>query len=323
MKARRRSAFPILHSIFLPFIFLPCPFGGAEEPRKPTFAAEVQGDWYVLLGSPTTQLGIEDQDAGLIGATLKIAADRLTLHVAAFARPRATDHALASVATKAEPLLAADCKALPGHEAEATLSGKLSGTRRIMWAVSSCGQLHIKLLTSDPVPRSRYLSNAWGDGPDTLYLALRRQPIPPRSPADAAADAKRILGTWTTAAHYDDAFLKDPGLQGKRTFSIVADRINELDDKGLPRRPPVGFWGPYRIAAPAGSLGGIDLQLESWAGGGAGLMGRTPSLYAFHGDDLLYLAYNETDRRPEEQRTRCERLRSDGNHNLFILERAP
>jgi hypothetical protein len=51
-------------------------------------------------------------------------------------------------------------------------------------------------------------------------------------------------------------------------------------------------------------------------------MGRTPSLYAFYGDDLLYIAYNETDKRPEDKRTRCPRLRSDGDHNLFILERA-
>ena len=285
-----------------------------------TFSEDMQGDWHVLLGLSAAQLGIEDEDTGLIGAKVKIEADRLTL---------------LSPGGKPQALLTADCKLfaeqrvdekkrpVPGREAAAALSGKVTGERRLIWATSVMGLMHVKVLTSEPTERGRYQSDAWGPGPDTLYLVLRRQAVPPRLTHDAAADSKRILGQWTAVAHYDDAFLKEPRLTDKRTFSIAAERINELDDKGQPRRPPVGFWGSYRIAEPVGPLGAIDLQLESWAGGGAGLMGRTPSLYAFHGDDLLYIAYNETDNRPEDKRTRCERLCSDGNHNLFILIRQP
>jgi hypothetical protein len=287
---------------------------------EPTFPKDVQGQWHVLLGLPATQFGSEDEDTGLIGGQVTIEADRLMLD---------------GPGAKPQKLLTADCKLLaeqrvdekqrpvPGREAEAALSGKLTGARRLIWATSVMGLMHVKVLTSDPIDKGRYRSDAWGSGPDTLYLVLRRQPVPPRSTHDAVADSKRILGDWIAVAHYDDAFLKEPRLTDKRTFSITAERINELDDKGQPRRPPVGFWGTYRIAEPAGPLGAIDLHLESWAGGGAGLMGRTPSLYAFHGNDLLYIAYNETDKRPEDKRTRCERLRSDGNHNLFILVRQP
>jgi hypothetical protein len=206
------------------------------------------------------------------------------------------------------------------------LSGKVTGERRLIWAESQTGILHVKIQTSEPKTtgayKGIYLSNSFGGGPEALYLALRRQAVPAAVKHDKADDAKRLLGEWTAVAHYDDAALKEPGLTDKRTFSIAADRINELDDKGKLRRPPIGFWGTYRLADPVGPLGAIDLQLESWAGGGAGLMGRTPSLYAFYGDDLLYIAYNETDKRPEDKRTRCPRLRSDGDHNLFILERA-
>jgi hypothetical protein len=289
---------------------------------EPTFPKETQGDWHVLLGVPASQLGIKDEDTGLIGGKVKIEADRLTL---------------ASPGEKSEPLLVADCKVLaeqrvdekkrplPGREAEAKLSGKVTGERRLIWAESQTGILHVKIQTSEPkitgTYKGIYLSNSFGGGPETLYLALRRQAVPAPVKHGKADDAKRILGEWTAVAHYDDAALKEPGLTDKRTFSITAERINELDDKGKLRRPPIGFWGTYQIAEPVGPLGAIDLQLESWAGGGAGLMGRTPSLYAFYGDDLLYIAYNETDKRPEDKRTRCPRLRSDGDHNLFILER--
>ena len=295
-------------------------FNTSLAAAEPTFPKDVQGQWHVLLGLPATQLGSEDEDTGLIGGQVTIEADRLTLE---------------GPGAKPQKLLTADCKLLaeqrvdekqhpvPGREAEAALSGKLTGARRLIWAPSVMGLMHVKILTAEPTERSRYQSNAWGSGPDTLYLVLRRQAVPSQSKHDVAADAKRIRAEWTAVAHYDDAFLKEPRLTDKRTFSITAERINELDDKGQPRRPPVGFWGTYRIAEPVNSLGAIDLQLESWAGGGAGLMGRTPSLYAFYGDDLLYIAYNETDRRPEDKRTRCERLRSDGNHNLFILIRQP
>jgi hypothetical protein len=290
---------------------------------EPTFPTETQGDWHVLLGVPATNLGITDEDTGLIGGKVKIEADRLTLE---------------SPGEKSETLLTADCtllaeqrvdaekRPLPGREADATLSGRVTGDRRLLWASSSMGLLHVKILTSDPpkttgLYKGMYLSNQFGGGPETLYLVLRRQAVPARGKHDKAADAKRILGEWTAVAHYDDGSLKGPGLSDKRTFSITAERINELDDKGQPRRPPIGFWGTYQIAEPVGPLGAIDLQLESFAGGGAGLMGRTPSLYTFYGDDLLYIAYNETDKLPEDKRTRCPRLRSDGNHNLFILER--
>jgi len=297
----------------------------ATVAAEPTFPKETHGDWHVLLGVPASNLGITDEDTGLIGGKVKIDADRLTL---------------ASPGEQPETLLTADCKLLaeqrvdeknrplPGKEAETRLSGRVTGDRRLLWATSEAGLLHVKILTSDPPTtkgpfKGSYLSNQFGGGPETLYLVLRRQAVPPRSKHDKAADAKRILGEWTAVAHYDDGFMKGPGLVGKRTFSITAERINELDAKGQLVRPPIGFWGPYQIAEPVGALGAIDLQLESWAGGGAGLMGRTPSLYAFHGDDLLYIAYNETDRRTEDKRTRCERLRSDGNHNLFILVRQP
>ena len=295
-------------------------FNTSLAAAEPTFPKDVLGQWHVLLGLPATQLGSEDEDTGLIGGQVTIEADRLTLE---------------GPGAKPQKLLTADCKLLaeqrvdekkrpvPGREAEAALSGKLTGARRLIWATSVMGLMHVKILTAEPTERGRYHSNAWGSGPDTLYLVLRRQVVPPQLKHDAATDAKRILGEWTAVAHYDDAFLKEPRLADKRTFSITADRINELDVKGQPRRPPVGFWGTYRIAEPVNSLGAIDLQLESWAGGGAGLMGRTPSLYAFYGDDLLYIAYNETDRRPEDKRTRCDALRSDGNHNLFILVRQP
>ncbi len=320
----RKSAMPLAttrNGVFgLTILALTVAFSGSNAAAEPTFPKDLQGEWHVLLGVPATHLGIEDEDAGLIGRQVTIEADRLTLK---------------SPGEQAQALLTADCKLLaeqrvdekrrprPGREAEVALSGKVTGSRRLIWATSSQGLMHVKILTSEPTERGRYQSDAWGPGTDTLYLALRRQPVPPQSKHDAAADAKRIVGEWTAVAHYDDAFLKEPGLSGIRTFSITAERINELDDKGQPRRPPVGFWGTYRIAEPVNSLGAIDLQLESWAGGGAGLMGRTPSLYAFFGDDLLYIAYNETDRRPEDKRTRCERLRSDGNHNLFILVRQP
>jgi hypothetical protein len=291
-------------------------FGGASlATAEPTFPQEALGEWHVLLGAPATHVGIADEDAGLIGGRVTIAADRLTL---------------LPPGDRPQPLLTADCKLLPeqrvdaknrprpGREAEAALSGALTDARRLIWTTSAQGVMHVKILATAPSKQSFYESDLWGPGADTLYLVLRRQPVPPLSKHDAATDAKRIVGKWTAVAHYDDAFLKN---YDKRTFAISAERIDELNDKGGLKAPPVGFWGTYKIGEPAHPFGEIELQLESWAGGGAGLMGRTPSLYALYGDDLLYIAYNETDLRPEEKRTRCDKLRSDGNHNLFILER--
>lgn len=296
----------------------------AVAAAEPTFPNDAQGEWHVLLGVPAKQLAIEDDDSGLIGARVRIEAERLTLM-----SPGEKSETLLDVATKllAEQRVDEKKRPLPGREADARLSGKVTGDRRLLWATSLTGLLHVKIMTAEPPKatgtyKGMYLSNNFGGGSETLYLVLRRQAVPPRVKHDQAADTKRILGEWTAVAHYDDGTLKWPGLSDKRSFSITAERINELDDKGQLRRPPIGFWGPYKIAEPVGPLGAIDLQLESWAGGGAGLMGRTPSLYAFHGEDLLYIAYNETDKRPEDKRTRCERLHSDGSHNLFILERA-
>jgi hypothetical protein len=295
--------------------------GPSVAAAEPTFPQDAHGEWHVLLGVPATHIGIADEDTGLIGGRVTIEADRLTL---------------LPPGDRPQPLLTADCKLLPeqrvdeknrprpGREAAAVLSGVLKDARRLVWATSVQGVMHVKILATQPsAERSRYESDQWGPGADTLYLVLRRQPLPPLSKHDAAADRKRIVGKWTALAHYDDAFLKNPRLHDKRTFAISAERIDELNGKGELVSPPVGFWGGYKIAEPAHPFGEIEVQLESWAGGGAGLMGRTPSLYAFYGDDLLYIAYNETDRRPEEKRTRCEKLRSDGNHNLFILARLP
>jgi hypothetical protein len=285
---------------------------------EPTFPQDALGEWHVLLGVPATHVGIADEDTGLIGGRVTIEADRLTL---------------LPPGDRPQPLLTAECKLLPqqrvddknrprpGREAEAALSGALKDARRLIWATSVQGVMHVKILATAPIARNFYESDQWGGCADTLYLVLRRQPVPPLSKHDAAADAKRIVGKWTAVAHYDDAFLKNPRLHEKRTFAISAERIDEVNAKGELVPPPVGFWGGYKIGEPAHPFGDIELQLESWAGGGAGLMGRTPSLFAFYGDDLLYIAYNETDRRPEEKRTRCEKLRSDGTHNLFILER--
>jgi lipocalin len=58
-------------------------------------------------------------------------------------------------------------------------------------------------------------------GPDTLYLVLCRQAVPPRSTHDLAADSKRILGNWIAVAHHDDAFLKEPRLTDKRQLQSV------------------------------------------------------------------------------------------------------
>lgn len=311
-------ALPVLLSVPL---LLAGPFraGRAADAPLPTFPQDVQGTWSVLLGVPAKTVGIADDDTGLIGGTVTLEAEKLVLRA-----PGGPGETVLTAECRrlAGPLLDEQQKPKPGTEAEATLSGKLAGKRRLTWVLSSQGLLHVKVLTADAVERSRYLSGAWGPGKDTLYLVLRRRPVPTRSKPDAVADAARLRGPWTAVAHYDDAFLKNPGLTGKRTLVFGPERIDEQDDKGQPARPPVGFWGPYRVAAPAGPFGGIDLQLESWAGGGAGLMGRTLGLYAFHGDDLLYLVYTETDRRPEEKRTRSEHFRSDGDQNLFILERA-
>jgi hypothetical protein len=303
--------------LWLVVLTLAC--GGASvAAAEPTFPQDALGEWHVLLGVPATHVGIADENTGLIGGRVTIEADRLTL---------------LPPGDRPQPLLTADCKLLPeqrvddknrprsGREAEAALSGALTDARRLIWATSVTGVMHVKILVKAPVERSFYGSDAWGGSADTLYLVLRRQPMPPLSKHDAAADAKRIVGKWTSVAHYDDEFLKNPSLGGKRTLAISAARIDELTAKGEPVASPIGFWGGYKIGEPAHPFGEIELTLESWAGGGAGRMGRTPSLYAFYGDDLLYIAYNETDRRPEEKRTRCEKLRSDGNQNLFILER--
>ena len=241
----RKSAMPLAttrNGVFgMTILALTVAFSGSNAAAEPTFPKDLQGEWHVLLGLPATQLGTEDEDAGLIGGQVTIEADRLTLK---------------SPGEQAQALLTADCKLLaeqrvdekrrprPGREAEVALSGKVTGSRRLIWATSSQGLMHVKILTSEPTERGRYQSDAWGPGADTLYLALRRQSVPPQSKHDAAADAKRIVGEWTAVAHYDDAFLKEPWLLGALSYCgacrVVGSDRSAVRELGRRRRGPDG-----------------------------------------------------------------------------------
>jgi hypothetical protein len=79
------------------------------------------------------------------------------------------------------------------------------------------------------------------------------------------------------------------------------------------------------LVEPQGERGRIDLIFKS---GIEGNQGRSPSLYTFHGDDLLMIVYPEGGWAKEavkkqELRQPPTHFGSDGNRNMWILRRSP
>lgn len=313
----------IIRAIACVMMLLCCGTAAAAEIQHDiAFPEAIRGRWHALLAQPAATLGAAHW-TDLIGGLIEVDATTFAI--------RGSDPAAA-------PLLQATCAAAPAPspgtagaacelETTITLAGCVSsgpGERRMAWRTSRLGILHVKIQTA-VVEKGMYASGHYRGAADAIYLMLRREPVPGPVAAVARADATRIQGTWDVLGWLDDSALKKV-IAADSAQVFQADRVDFLTSASGKKVPGIeGFYGSYRVQEPVDDQGAIDFQLEGAAGGGNGVMGFAPSLYRFHGEDLLYIAYCEqpNPRIPEAERPRCAHFDSDGGQNLAILVRRP
>ncbi len=286
----------------------------AAEPT-PAFAANVQGDWHVLLAQRHHK-NLAETDPTIHGSKVVITANRLEW----------------GVKKDGKPWLVADCKlAPPPAEAEAkknppdpnelvsTTSGSESPNDGVLrfarWKLTDYGVLFFCINIADqvwPTPNHRNGYHGWGSG--TMLLVLSREPVPAPSKPDPTADMKRLLGRWKVLTELDDSMANRTRPGGFVEFT--AEAVAKRNGQGM-----IGMSGPYKLLPAAGERGRMDITFTEQSFS----LGRCPSLYTFFGDDLLMVVYPESGWKkdlPEEQRQPPKAFQSTGDWNMWILKRS-
>jgi hypothetical protein len=154
-----------------------------------------------------------------------------------------------------------------------------------------------------------------------VLLTCQRKPVPAVSPPDPVKDASRFVGKWAVLAEFDDANSARTRPQGHVEFT-ASDffKRTSLNPNAKP-----GQEGTWKLLPPQESRGRADFYFKY---GIEGNQGRSPSLYTFHGDDLLMVVYPEGGWAKEavekqELRQPPTLFGSDGNRNMWVLRRMP
>lgn len=278
----------------------------------PAFTKEAQGDWYVLAAHQNNK---NIADGKRVGSRVAVAADGVVWH-----NPEKAD----------SPLVTAQCT-----RAAADPAMKLADPNELTTSVtgSLCPSPEAKLaarwrITDNDVllllvQVAEYKGNRNGTysgaAPADVLLICQRKPVPAALKPDSTADAKRLVGTWAVLGELDDANCARTRPQGNVEFTAM-DFFKRAIYKSDAKPNMDGAW---KLVEPQGDRGRIDLGFRS---GIEGNQGRSPSLYTFHGDDLLMIVYWEggwpkdaVDK--QELRQPPPHFGSDGNRNMWILRR--
>ena len=271
----------------------------------PAFPPEIQGTWHLLIAQ-SGYVGLAEATPAMWGTTVTFTDRQFTWNNPADGKSPwlAGDYQRAPEPEKPDP----KPKLFP-NELIGAVSGSLcpnpGAGLSARWRLTDYGTLLVVFQREDP---SKFRSATYQQ--DVLF-ALRRDPVPAIQPADPAKDPTRIVGDWAVLCELDDASSTRTRVGGHVVFT--AEKLDKLNGIGKPLQGS----GSYKLFPPDAKYGRIDL-IENREG-------RSPGLYAFCGDDLLYVVYPEDqgDRVPPDQRKAVVPLQSDGNRNLWVLQRRP
>lgn len=298
-----------MKSRILPAIALAVALQGADAVSgAPPFVAGIQGDWHVLtVHSGNQNLALDTPT--MHGSRLVLTADSVL-----WADPQAAD----------APWLRASCERVPPpaegkadpNELRSTVTGSLVPVQDAItasrWKLTDYGVL--LLLVQRAVFTGNRNGIYSGAAQADVILSLRRDSVPPFQAPAPAADRQAFPGTWSVLTEMDDANSARTRAGGH--VVITPERIDKFLGGARPTKTQGS--GSYAILDEAtGGFGRFDLHEDA--------EGRSPSLYAFCGPDLLYIVYPESqgNKVPPEQRQPPPAFRSDGNCNLWILQRRP
>ncbi|GDY13711.1 hypothetical protein LBMAG53_25890 [Planctomycetota bacterium] len=274
----------------------------------PAFTPEIQGTWHLLIAQ-SGFVGLAEATPAMWGTKVTFTDRQFTWNNPADGKSPwlAGDYQRAPEPEKPDP----KPKLFP-NELIGAVSGSLcpnpGAGLSAKWRLTDYGTLLVVFQREDP---SKFRSATYQQ--DVLF-ALRREPVPAIQPADPAKDPSRIVGDWSVLCELDDANSTRTRPGGHVVFS--ADQVEKLGG-GNTKSKPIQGSGGYKLLPPEAKYGRIDL-IENREG-------RSPGLYAFCGDDLLYVVYPEDqdNRIPPDQRKAVVPLQSDGNRNLWVLHRRP
>jgi len=279
----------------------------------PPFSNDVQGDWYVLAAHRGNKNIAADK---WTGSRVSVTAEHITWHDPDKAAP---------------PLLSMVCKRAPAPPTSKTpvdpneLIGSVRGSLCPKPDVKLSARWHITdnevLFAFVQVAEFKGNRNGTytGASPADVLLTCQRKPVPAASTPDPSKDADRFVGKWAVLAEFDDANSARTRPQGHVVFTATDFfKRTSFNPKAKPAQE-----GTWKLLPPRGTRGRIDLFFKY----GIELnQGRSPSLYTFHGDDLLMVVYPEGGWakdavEKQERRQPPTHFGSDGSRNMWILRR--
>ena len=274
----------------------------------PAFTPEIQGTWH-LLTAHSNNTSLAETTPALWGTTITLTDRQFTWNNPADAKTPW----LAGDYQRVPPPEPADPKKKPDpNELIGLVSGSLcpapGASLPARWRVTDYGAL-LLLVQREAFTGNRNGNYSGAAKADVISL-LRRDPVPAIQPADLAKDALRMVGDWSVLGEFDDANSARTRPGGHVVFTAeTVEKLGPGSGKGMQGS------GSYKLLPPDAKYGRIDI-IENREG-------RSPGLYAFCGDDLLYLVYPEDqgDRVTPDQRKAVVPLQSDGNRNLWVLQR--
>ncbi|QDU26556.1 hypothetical protein ETAA8_16360 [Anatilimnocola aggregata] len=304
---RIRLAFGVLFYVNL----LLSAFAAAQE-IKPAFAKEAQGDWYVLAAHQHNKNITVDK-----GTVSKIT---ITADSVLWPNPEKADTPLVSAKCVRASVSTDPKKPSDPNELVSTVVGSLCPKQNAQlaarWRITPDNDVLLLLVEVAEYKGNRNGTYS-GAAPSDVIFICQRNPLPAATKPDPVADAKRFVSTWAVLGELDDANSARTRPQGNVEFT--SSDFYKRGTYKADAKP--GMDGTWKLVAAQGDRGRIDFGFRS----GIEFQGRSPSLYTFHGDDLLMIVYPEAEKgealKNPELRQPPTHFGSDGSRNMWILRR--
>ena len=281
---------------------------------SPAFTKEAQGDWYVLAAHQNNKNITADKGTG---SKVTITADRIVWHNS----EKPDVPLLDATCQRAKVVDTSKAKADP-NELTSTVRGSLcpmqDATLAARWKITPDNDVLLVLVQVAAFKGNRNGTYS-GAAPADVLLICQRKPVPAATKPDPDGDANRFVGKWAVLGELDDANAARTRPQGH-----VEITAKEFFKRGsLNAKAKSEQEGSWKLLPSQGMRGRIDFDFKY----GIELnQGRSPSLYAFFGDDLLMIVYPEGGWAKDavenqERRQPPTHFGSDGSRNMWILRR--
>lgn len=281
---------------------------------EPAFTQEAQGVWYVLAAHRDNKNITVDKG---VGSQITITADGVL-----WPDPDQPDAPFVRARCVRAPASTDPQKPFGSNELVSTVDGSLCPEQNARlaarWRITPDNDVLLLLVEVAAYTRNRNGTYS-GAAPADVMFICQRHPLPAATKPDPAADAKRFVGTWAVLGELDDANSARTRPQGNVEFTAT-----EFFKRGAytsDTKP--GMEGGWKVLPPQETRGRIDFDFR----GGIEFQGRSPSLYTFHGDDLLMVVYPEAVSKAAAANPALRQppahFGSDGSRNMWILRRMP